>query len=254
MRLPKYCWAAVLLSLACNICFVKCENNPSKIEVETCVTCDSRRDLTCQTNSTFSVYEDCPLTSRAMGCYHLISPETNTTKRGCVLNLSESENKDCDENVDNCKKCKGINCNSKKIFERCLVCDLSENEHCATNPKSIETKICQQYENQCFSHIEKPNVMRGCLSDKSSDFISTCRASSANCVICSSTDDLGCNNETINFETSVKYSNEQRKESDLTEQKGNEQSGYESHIDDNFDIEADNSSSKSRFFFRKSIS
>lgn len=190
-------------SSVCERCSDSGGCNSNEIKRESCVTCNSQQDPTCQTNSTYTVYQDCPLSAKPMGCYHLFNPKINATKRGCVKNLSESENKECDENVENCKKCIGSNCNARKDFERCLTCDSSVNEHCALNPINVETNVCEHYDDQCFSYIGKSKVTRGCLNENNNDFIMMCRANPSKCGNCSSTNNIGCNNQIINLETCV---------------------------------------------------
>lgn len=183
----------------CEKCSGQRACNEYEVVQERCLTCDSANDKSCQTNATLSV--PCPLMITPMGCYHSIDSKTKATKRGCIANLSEEENRKYDENKFENKKCLGENCNSKKSFGKCIFCDSYDDPNCATAPNSSNSKTCERYDDDCFSFIHKYGVIRGCLGDNTQDIISKCRSNLDKCEICESNGDFECNNSTVTPET-----------------------------------------------------
>lgn len=180
----------------------RCNNEP--LVHESCVSCDSNKNSSCAKNSTFisQNIEQCSLSATPLGCYHIIDPATNTTKRGCVKNLNEAEWKKCKENPDVCKTCFGENCNKRKSFEKCFLCSTADDPNCAWTPKGNETKICKDYHDECFTFIGQAAISRGCLNELSQDFKRICRSDVTKCNICSSRTSgySNCNDVIVNIE------------------------------------------------------
>lgn len=204
--------------------------NPFQEEVDnekqfTCVQCLSCHDPTCATNTTFESFVDCPHPHK---CYHFIDKVTGLHKRGesnwkiwknynvlkyayilspatgCTKTLLDSAYSHawllrlCEKDDDECKTCVGPNCNSAKSFASCLSCTTANNNwKCASDALNSKSKICKPYTDDCFTYIGRGNVSRGCMSDQSTEFKSTCEESPDKCAICRATGEGSCNNKTI---------------------------------------------------------
>lgn len=84
-------------------------------------------------------------------------------------------------------------------------CDSALDPECAINPDaSIFSKVCNVYEeDKCYINISKFNVTRGCLREQKTDFEKDVCINPRKCTLCSETNGLGCNNQTIVMETCV---------------------------------------------------
>lgn len=112
----------------------------------------------------------------------------------------------CQENSksDECRTCIESNCNKKQKFARCLHCDSALDPLCAISPQASSfSKVCNAYEDQCYTIISKYNVTRGCLSEQKADFENDECKIPRKCDICSETDGFGCNDRAIAMETCV---------------------------------------------------
>lgn len=113
----------------------------------------------------------------------------------------------CKENGDECKTCTGTNCNSQKMFRRCLHCSTNECRQCAINPQLAKSKKCAKYNDKCYTFIDEFSVSRGCATERDDDsFEESCEKDSDKCQICETPDDdsnEGCNNQPIMMETCV---------------------------------------------------
>lgn len=120
---------------------------------------------------------------------------------GCLMNLSEPMIKLCGKNGNECKVCTGSNCNSRASFIKCLKCHITpDDRQCAINPQLAESVMCKNYDDQCFTFIERFNVSRGCGGHP---FITACQADPNKCEVCDTFDENGCNNRIITMETCV---------------------------------------------------
>lgn len=124
---------------------------------------------------------------------------------GCTGNLPEEEKQKCGKNSDECKICRGDKCNSKPLFERCVNCDSKRHAGCADSTSELRTKICTDYDDQCFTRIGNFGVRRGCLNEQKYDFQNQCRNYKRKCFTCnahndSQDKDFVCNNQTIKME------------------------------------------------------
>lgn len=111
--------------------------------------------------------------------------------------------KKCAQNSE-CKTCIGSNCNSRRSFTKCVQCNTEKVAHCAIGPQETDIKVCNQYEDQCFTFIDTYNVIRGCLSEQIEDFRRKERSHAKDkYAICSPSDGHVCNNQAIAMETCV---------------------------------------------------
>lgn len=105
---------------------------------------------------------------------------------------------------DECRTCIGSNCNKKRTFARCLHCDSALDPQCAINPQASSfSKVCDAYEDECYTYISKYNVTRGCVSEQKIDFRHKECKNPKKCAICLETNEFGCNNRSISMETCV---------------------------------------------------
>lgn len=73
------------ISDKCKICDDKRGCNYHEVEKQTCVSCNSKDDPTCVTNTTFTSIDECPLAiyhHNHHQCYHYINPENGEHTRG----------------------------------------------------------------------------------------------------------------------------------------------------------------------------
>lgn len=125
----------------------------------------------------------------------------------CVADLEDPIKILCQNSKsDECRTCVGSFCNTKQTFARCLHCNYLLDPECAIYPEaSMFSKVCDVYEeDKCYTYISKFNVTRGCLREQKTDFEKeVCAKNPQKCSICSETNGLGCNNQTITMETCV---------------------------------------------------
>lgn len=103
----------------CNVCGVSGCNNQN-IEKQTCVRCHSKDVSTCSLENLNIAPQECdnPLIEfEQRGCYTSRNSEKQVI-RGCFVDLTEEEQKDCTENTSDknskCFKCVGQGCNTGK--------------------------------------------------------------------------------------------------------------------------------------------
>lgn len=109
----------------------------------------------------------------------------------------------CEKNDDECKVCTESKCNSRASFIKCFNCNSTEDQQCVENPQLGNSKVCEYYYDECFTHIGDYSVSRGCIGDKDKQFITRCRTDRDKCDVCDTLDENGCNNQTITLETCV---------------------------------------------------
>lgn len=108
----------------------------------------------------------------------------------------------CEQNGSQCKTCIGSNCNSKLQFNRCLVCSTNIDHQCAIDPNSARSDICKNYNDECFTYIEKFGISRGCVSEPNYPYWE-CENDPDKCAMCITTDEKECNDQKIIMETCV---------------------------------------------------
>lgn len=113
--------------------------------------------------------------------------------------------KKCDENDNECKTCEAKNCNSLSSFRKCIDCKMmfGTDMYCATNPQVMNNKVCRNYNDECYTTIEKFTISRGCMSNQNEKFRKECIENPEKCGICMSTSDKECNNKAILLEKCV---------------------------------------------------
>lgn len=169
---------------------------------ETCIVCDSKLNDSCRTMDV-EIVEECELKSTQMGCYHFISQTDNDVRRGCMSNLKSDEIEKCRTNGTECKMCIGNNCNQKLTFETCHICDSADDKNCISDLTQMETSVCKQYNDVCFTHIGQNIVTRGCLLEMDKPFIDECHKLDRKCKRCTSNDGNICNTETLSIEKCI---------------------------------------------------
>lgn len=86
-------------------------------------------------------------------------------KRGCISDLIVGEQQMCRRNPDTCKTCMGNDCNRELNYRTCYACNSLTDTNCITPNTSTPKKICQNYFDQCLTHIDGENVIRGCAEE-----------------------------------------------------------------------------------------
>lgn len=120
---------------------------------------------------------------------------------GCTNLLTKLQKESCERNGDQCKICSGDNCNTRPSFERCYNCDSTKYPNCFTNLEKTHSKICKDYDDECFTHIGDSDIVRGCLKEQNFRFQSICRNNNENkCATCTTKEGLGCNEQKLNIE------------------------------------------------------
>ncbi|XP_055309594.1 uncharacterized protein LOC129573250 [Sitodiplosis mosellana] len=198
---------------------------------ESCISCDSNDDSNCRSNVTLENSEVCPQKSiRRLGCFHFINETGGHTKRGCVSSLSTNDRNLEAKQPNKWKYCRGSdNCNSKTTFTKCLACDSSVNFDCISNPtlSGTSVKLCNNYDDSCFSVIGFHIVVRGCSNDmdwKSRISEKVCHDSPEKCDICKNSENGEiCNSKRFNGAKCISCDSEKDKrchsEPELTYQK-----------------------------------
>lgn len=122
---------------------------------------------------------------------------------GCVSELYEAPENFRSQESNEFKICQGANCNSRAEFEKCFVCDSTEDPDCITNPNARHHQVCYSYENQCFTFIGAQNVVRGCINDTTEEIRTKCHKNPHKCAICKTMDEIGCNDEIFEIEKCI---------------------------------------------------
>lgn len=129
------------------------------------------------------------------------------TFRGCMPTNSDdasSNTNNCD-NREKCTLCQSSKCNghsldAKTPIKKCINCDSKDDPKCTAELTPKHSKECKSADDQCFTHIEKFNIKRGCLGDQSPEFREICQKDAAKCHICKEND---CNSQKIVLETCI---------------------------------------------------
>lgn len=129
------------------------------------------------------------------------------TYRGCMSNNTGGTsliNNNCD-NSKKCTLCQSNNCNGHSLnlkvsLKKCIICDSKTDPKCINELNSTHTKECKKDDDQCFTHIDKFNIKRGCLSDQSPEFMEICQKDPKKCSIFNKDN---CNDNKIVLETCI---------------------------------------------------
>ena len=147
----------------------KCSNeqkcNEKTVDGEFCLTCDSTTDPNCRTNVTFEMRAQCPLAVSPLGCYRFEDDGGEVVKRGCLSGVTQNEMEHCRREGANCKTCLGNDCNAKVSFQQCRSCSSVDDVKCIRSAGSVPSKVCQNYQDECFVHVTNDTITRGCLEE-----------------------------------------------------------------------------------------
>lgn len=84
------------------------------------------------------------------------SQKGNRVKRGCVQDLIQKDEIECENNTDTCKVCIDKNCNSRIKFQECYNCNSQFDPFCIkVSNKTEKTEICKSYDSHCVTGIDK---------------------------------------------------------------------------------------------------
>lgn len=201
----------------------KCSNsngcNNKVVDGEFCIHCDSEIDFNCKNNVNVTMHRQCKLSVQQLGCYlyndggkqyiiYYAHNDENKTfcfhfstgdiiKRGCLADIDPYEKKMCRNEGEFCKTCIGNDCNIKTNYQKCRVCWSNDTLSCIRTPGSVPTKMCDNYLDECFTHVTNDIVIRGCSSDANQEITTDC-ANKDICEKCSNGEN--CNNKIVDGE------------------------------------------------------
>lgn len=155
-------------SLSCTVCNGDDANeicNGISVGDERCYVCDSRSDPDCVKNVNVTMSTQCGSVKDAgWGCF--LDTRNNVVRRGCVSSLNAGELSDCDGSPDQCKICKGHNCNRKLEFQRCHSCNSSSDIGCVYGADNMPNVTCRNYLDTCSIKIDYAGAtLRACSSE-----------------------------------------------------------------------------------------
>lgn len=184
----------------CQRCSEEDGCNKIPIKTESCYSCDSKLDPRCKSKVIEANKQNCPVkTFQPLGCYHYISETQGHTKRGCITSLSSGDRKLALKQTNEWKNCKDRdNCNSKSAFASCFKCHSTSDPGCMSGQFNGSIKICNSYEDDCFSLLGLDSAERGCLSDLKQQTIEKYRLNPKKFKICTNKFYQICNSDKIN--------------------------------------------------------
>lgn len=159
--------------------------NDRVIENEHCIVCASTvDDFTCIDNPTDAMLTKCPMAVKKLGCYFKLQDDIAT--RDCVFQLNTAERNECNQLGAQCKTCTGDGCNKELKFQKCIDCS-SENDgaDCISIASKLNTRLCPNDADQCYTHIQNGIVRRNCTGDNFIESVADCASDSEHCVSCS---------------------------------------------------------------------
>lgn len=87
-------------------------------------------------------------------------------------------------------------CNAKVDFQECRVCNSTQGVECIRSATTVNSQVCRNYLDECFTHVDNNVIVRGCLQ-QNPNLSNDCR----NRDICDSCDSRGnCNEQIVNGE------------------------------------------------------
>lgn len=184
--------------------FEKCSQrddcNKRKVKRERCIVCSSKMNGNCFYDP-MSFREKCPLKVKEMGCYLTIGDDFEV-ERGCASELELKKRKECNTGNDNCKTCFSRFCNEKRSFQSCKVCDSEvDGDFCVSSPWQLNNRLCPNYLDQCYTHVQNGIVKRNCTGDATIQSVEQCRRNGETCKYCD--DKNGCNNDEVRHGTCI---------------------------------------------------
>lgn len=144
----------------------------------------------------------CAYNLSPLGCYHFVDYSKGIAEKGCIADLPNDRIKAMKENLS-FKTCVGNNCNLRLEFLSCA--SFVSKIYDKIDERSIESKVCNNYDDKCFVYGNYWTVEYGCLSDASEDIQQICKANNKKCETC---DINYCNMPTVipqKFCYSLKY-------------------------------------------------
>lgn len=171
--------------------------NNRLVDGEFCIECDSAVDARCLNATVHSMHRQCPLAAAARGCY--LQRNGTEARRGCVADLEPlaAVAEACTSQSDTCKTCVGNDCNSRETFQRCRVCNSTQNANCIRSPGSFLSQQCRFYDDECYTHAIGNVVTRGCRRQAPAPVLTDCAQRPDLCERCSGP---LCNQKTVDGE------------------------------------------------------
>lgn len=85
-------------------------------------------------------------------------------KKGCVRELSVEDAEECNSQTEECKTCADTNCNVKKDFTSCAVCNSKDDYRCSGN---VTGATCTDYMKEfCFRGVDEDGYThRRCVTE-----------------------------------------------------------------------------------------
>lgn len=184
----------------CELCTASNNCNDRKVQTENCIVCSSN-DTQCKFYPSIEMSQECPLAMKMMGCY-LYQDGGFHAKRGCKSHLDKEEQHNCQRYGSECKTCLGNNCNVKRSFQTCSVCNsYTDGDECIHRSFSFKVKTCPNYLDECYTLIQNGHVYRNCIGDELIPNAEACVNNPKNCKLCS--DKSSCNDEDVKALTCV---------------------------------------------------
>lgn len=123
----------------------------------------------------------CPIDFNSVGCYHFVDYAAGLVKKGCIADLSADHLNSLRENLS-FKTCLGNDCNSRSVLLSCA--SFVSKVHDDIDVKTIPTKVCKKYDDECYTHGSYWTIEWGCLSDASDDIKQNCASNHTKCQKC----------------------------------------------------------------------
>lgn len=188
----------------CETCSNENLCNNRIVDGEFCLTCDSTTDPNCAANANFTMRTQCPLSPSPRGCYRF--QDGDLVKRGCVADLPQDEIDTCRLEGRNCKTCIGNDCNAKASFQSCRACNSTNSVNCIRSPNTFVAVLCDDYLDECYTHVENNVVTRGCLATTTPAVQDRCGSNGELCETCSN--GPSCNNRIVDGEFCIECRSE----------------------------------------------
>ncbi|XP_055387109.1 uncharacterized protein LOC129615761 [Condylostylus longicornis] len=149
-----------------------------------CHTCQGSEE--CKT----PLLKQCESYKKNDNCFYLYSDNKEIIKGGCMSELSAEVRKNLIIN-NKVSFCRGSNCNEDlPKDQKCVKCDSSKDEKCATEPESYkELENCTLPNSNCYVKVVNGTNIRGCMSSLGEKMLDC--IDSEDCLFCNSDQ---CNN------------------------------------------------------------
>lgn len=170
--------------------------NDRILSAEYCYSCRSptMKNDDCQLGPKPNMKIKCPLTLKKFGCYLWTDKfeygnRNAHVSRGCVSDLDPKSRSVCETPSTDatCKICDGDGCNGKVFFQTCVDSSSETDENCVecySKHSKINTRQCEDYMAQCYTHVENGIVTRNC-TDSLVNTSEKCTSDPKHCLPCS---------------------------------------------------------------------